>query len=42
MGPVEAWARAPVFDVLVQVNRIERFFKYLKQRTRRFYNNMNM
>jgi hypothetical protein len=40
MGPREAWAKVPV-QRFASRNSVERFFGYIKQRTRRFYNNIN-
>jgi transposase-like protein len=40
VGPRKAWTKVSVSEIRLR-NRVERFFGYLKQRTRRFHNNIN-
>jgi transposase-like protein len=40
VGSRKAWTKVSVSEIRLR-NRVERFFGYLKQRTRRFHNNIN-
>ena len=41
MGSRKAWSKKYQYQRFGLRNAVERFFGYVKQRTRRFYNNIN-